>query len=211
MAIIKLIIKYGFVFFLAGFALIGVLTHVSLWVENREQLSSILSDLGNFGAFLSGLGTLVAAAAAAVGVDNWIKQMKYGKYLTIIWDAHVAVREVRSLKISWSIFASMRNEEHSDESHVNLVEAFAKLESCCEQLDGIVVRNQSEWSNYCSQWRLNWLRIESYYNENPCPSRDNPQAVADEHLALLKLNKIFDKGYETIVKKLDDLEQIYSK
>lgn len=95
--------KYGFVFFSFGFGIFGVLTLLHLIITDRNELSLVLTDLGAFGSFLSGIGTIIAAVAAAIGVDNWVKQLTFGKYFEVIWNAKVAIRKVHSSEMDWYI------------------------------------------------------------------------------------------------------------
>ncbi len=92
----KLITKYSIAFLFVAWGLMGLLFLSYNFVNDREDLSKILADLSAFGSFLSGIGTIIASIAAAVGVNNWISQLKAGKYLSIIWDAQTSLRKYYS-------------------------------------------------------------------------------------------------------------------
>ncbi|MCG8328776.1 MAG: hypothetical protein MI974_13880 [Chitinophagales bacterium] len=70
---------------------------------DHNYLGVIMSYLSQIGSFLSGVGTVIAAIAAFYGVNSWIKQLRYGKYLTILWDAKVVIRKIYSLQMDWYI------------------------------------------------------------------------------------------------------------
>ena len=104
-------------FFMSAIALMGGIVLVSIYVSDKQSFNTILENLGNFGGFLSGVGTIIAAAAAAVGVDSWLKQLRVGKSVVIIWDVQVALRKVHAAEITWYVCAYQRKDNSADEEH----------------------------------------------------------------------------------------------
>lgn len=203
----KLIVKYGLGFLCIGFGLCGIFTLAHLYVEDKIGFSSLINDLGSFGSFLSGLGTLVAAAAAAVGVDSWVNQLKCGKYLDIIWAAKVAIRKVHASEMDWYIANYSHLENPIESSQLELEAKLKKLEYDFDelsnefhQLDQVVVKNQFLWANRASHFKFTWLEILCHMEENKLSSEDLP-----------RLNTAFNDYYNTLMELLEKLEMKYSK
>ncbi|MEZ9120898.1 hypothetical protein AB4098_01590 [Vibrio cyclitrophicus] len=203
----KLIVKYGLGFLCIGFGLCGIFTLAHLYVEDKIGFSSLINDLGSFGSFLSGLGTLVAAAAAAVGVDSWVNQLKCGKYLDIIWAAKVAIRKVHASEMDWyrANYSHLENPIESSQLELEaklkkLKYDFEELNNEFHQLDQVVVKNQFLWANRASHFKFTWLEILWHMEENKLSSEDLP-----------RLNTAFNDYYDTLMELLEKLEMKYSK
>lgn len=203
----KLFVKYGFVFLCAGFGLCGLFAFAHLYVEDKVGFSSLISDLGSFGSFLSGLGTIVAAAAAAVGVDSWVNQLKCGKYLDIIWSAKVAIRKVHASEMDWYIanYAYLQNPSESRKSDLEtklkkLEYDFDELSNEFHQLDQVVVKNQFLWANNASHFKYMWLEIKWHMEENELSSTDLP-----------RLNTAFSDYYDALMSQLEEIEDKFGK
>jgi hypothetical protein len=203
----KLFIKYGFAFFLTVFGLSGVLVLIHLFVSDQASFSLILADLGAFGSFLSGVGTIIAATAAVIGVDNWVKQLKFGKYLEVIWSSKVAIRKVHSSEMYWYIANYSLKQNPSSECESDLKSKAEKLEfdfqvlkDSFHQLDQIVIKNQFLWANYASQLETTWLKIKWHMEENSLAGKDLP-----------KLNAAFSENYNDLMDKLESIEAQFGK
>jgi len=170
-------------------------------------LSLILVALGAFGSFLSGVGTIIAAVAAAIGVDNWVKQLKFGKYLEVIWSSKVAIRKVHSSEMSWYIANYSHKQNPISERELelksktkNLELDFQVLKDSFHQLDQIVIKNQFLWANYVSDLEATWLEIKWHMDENSLTSKDLP-----------KLNTAFSEMYNDLMDKLESIEEQFGK
>jgi len=204
---LKPFVKYSFVFFAAAFGLCGVLTLLHLYVSDREGLSLILADLGAFGSFLSGVGTIIVAVAAAIGVDNWVKQLKFGKYLEVIWSSKVAIRKVHSSEMNWYIANYSYKQNQTRELELDLKDKLSRLQldfqtlkDSFHQLDQIVIKNQFLWANYASMLEGAWLKIKWHMDENDLNSKDLP-----------KLNTAFSDDYNDLMDKLEAVETRFGK
>lgn len=204
---LKLIAKYSFAFLSAGFGLCGIFALAHLYVEDKLGFSSLINDLGSFGSFLSGLGTIVAAAAAAIGVDSWVKQLKYGKYLDIIWAAKVAIRKVHVSETDWYISNYSYLEQPSESGSLDLEAKLKRLKYDFDDLtdkfhhlDQVVVKNQFLWACNGAHHKHLWLKIMLDMEENGLSSKDLPQ-----------LSFAFRTNYESLMAKLDEIEEKYSK
>ncbi|MFQ1801075.1 hypothetical protein ACK36F_01450 [Aeromonas veronii] len=201
----RIFIKYSFVFLCIGFGLCGLFALIHLQIQDKKGFSSILSDLGALGSFLSGLGTIVAAAAAAIGVDSWINQLKCGKYLDVIWAAKVAIRKVHASEMDWYISNYSYNQTPSELRKIDLDLKLRRLESDFEnlsdefhQLDQVVVKNQFLWANYASLFKSTWLEIKWHMEENGISNKDLP-----------RLNTAFSDYYDFLMEELVLVEEKY--
>ena len=184
----------------------GIIVLVSIYVTDRQSFDSLLANLGDFGGFLGGVGTMIAAAAAAVGVDSWLKQLRVGKSLVVVWDVQVALRKIHAAEISWYVHAYQRSEDFSVEKlEEDVIKAFEVLDNCAHELDAIVVKNQFEWSNKVMDIQLAWREIKSYLEAHP-----RPESVADvlvENDLLVPKNSHFSAVYKEYLEQLEKLEQ----
>jgi hypothetical protein len=204
---LRIFIKYGFIFLSAGFGICGLFALVYLNIKDKKAFSLLLVDIGALGSFLSGLGTILAALVAAIGVNNWIKQLKYGKHLDIIWTSKVAIRKVHTSEMDWYISNYSYLQKPTDEKKEDLDIKLKKLEfdfnelRCeCDQLDQIVLRSQFLWANYASKFEATWREIMWHMEENELTSKDLP-----------KLNSAFSNLYNELMTKLEKVESRYEK
>ncbi len=152
---------------------------------------------------------MVAAVAAAIGVDSWMKQLKYGKFLDIIWTAKVELRKVYMAETDWYIakYANRQNASNVDDLTLKegiLELTFNGLLDSFHKLDQIVVKNQFLWANYGSFFRHNWRDIKWHMDAN----------THDEDLhnmKLVNLNRSFSDEYNDLMQQLEELEVQFSK
>lgn len=203
----RIFIKYGFICVSAGFGICGLLALIYLNVTDKKAFSLLLSNIGDIGSFLSGLGTIFAALVAAIGVNNWIKQLKYGKHLDIIWASKVAIRKVHTSEMDWYIanysYIQKPTDEKKEDLEIKLQKLefdFKELKSECDQLDQIVLRSQFLWANYASKFECTWKEIMWHMEENKLSNHDLP-----------KLNSAFSNFYNDLMTKLEDVESQYEK
>jgi hypothetical protein len=146
--LIQNFIKYILFFIVSSVGVIGVLTLLTLYQENRELFSQTLSDLGAFGSFLSGMGTIIAAGVAAYGVDTWSKQLKSGKYLALIWEAKALVSKFNNAFFFWHAFYKIDSQElkvKSDKCYKEMMECTDTLSHLAFQLDALGSSEQETW------------------------------------------------------------------
>ncbi len=194
-------------FFSTAFGLCGVLTLLHLYVSDRESLSLILADLGAFGSFLSGIGTIIMTVAAVIGVDNWVKQLKFGKYFEVIWSSKVAIRKVHSSEMNWYIANYAYKQNPTSEQKLDLEDKLSRLQRDLQilkdsfhQLDQVVIKNQFLWANNASMLEGAWLKIKWNMDENDINSKDLP-----------KLNTDFSNIYNDLMDKLEAIESGFGK
>lgn len=193
-------------FIMSAIALMGVIVLVSIYVSDKQSFNTILENLGNFGGFLSGIGTIIAAAAAAVGVDGWLKQLRVGKSIVVIWDVQVALRKVHAAEIAWYVCAYQRKDKSADKEHEgNLLAAIDHLRNIAHELDAIVINSQFEWANKVSGIYLAWHNIKTYLINHPAPK--TPQEILTEHKNLAPINGYFSETYELYLAQLEALEK----
>ncbi|TXX49931.1 hypothetical protein [Vibrio cholerae] len=137
---------YVLVFLITSFGALGIVTLLELFISDRREFSSLLSDLGNFGGFLSGIGTIIAAAAAAYGIDTWSKQIKIGKHLSHILDTKVLLSKFDNEFYFWCFFnTSEVFEEQSTKAFEAMNKVLKQLGDVSLQLDALSSGNQDEW------------------------------------------------------------------
>ncbi len=190
---------------MSSIALMGVIVLVSLYVSDKQSFNTLLENLGNFGGFLGGIGTIIAAAAAAIGVDSWLKQLRVGKSIVVIWDVQVALRKVHAAEITWYVYAYQRNGNLAEKHEENLLDAIEYLRNLTHELDAIVIKNQFEWANKVSTIDLAWRDIKTYLINHPTPT--TPQEIIAEHTNLAPKNNYFSKVYEHYLAQLEALEK----
>lgn len=200
-------IIYGVFFLLVipGIALFAKSTIINM--ENIDKL----------GSYLSGIGTVVAAAAALYGVNGWIKQLKYGKYLDIIWEAKTNIRKVFLDEMNWYIqkYQGMSVTEVTKTLRDNIEHSEAKLKASHQELltsfnkiDQIIDKKDFTWANYCSEFKTSWLKIE---NQLLIPRHKEAKKNIEADIELARLNEIFQNNYYFLLNELEKLENTYSK
>lgn len=71
--------------------------------KNIDLLSFILQHMGNIGSFLSGVGTIAIFVITASGLNEWEKQLKYGRYLNMIWNGKVKIKSIEYAILDWDV------------------------------------------------------------------------------------------------------------
>lgn len=163
----------------------GILILISSFVEDKEAFSKTLSDIGSFGSFLGGCGALIAATAAALGVNTWINQTKLAPYLSYIWDAKVILRKIYSenMRLYAMRYALRFKEGVEDKAKENIdlnaeihrkeIELqLSKLKDKFDHIDQIITKNDFEWHNLHSPFKDSWQSIYDHLNSNPQPILD---------------------------------------
>ena len=141
-------ITYGFWFIATTFGVMGIIILMLLLVSDREAFSSLLSDLGSFGGFLSGVGTIIAAAVAAYGVDTWSRQLKVGKYLAHIWNFKALLSKFENEFNFWHAFYKSTNERlklKSSDSFDAINDALNELSEVSLHLDVLSSESEEKW------------------------------------------------------------------
>lgn len=143
---------------LIAIGLMGLTIIISTAYYDEEKFKTILIFLEKVSSFLGGVGGVVAAIAAYIGVDTWKKQIKFAKHQQLIWECLASVRKVQSRSSLWlaEIIASPNGKKIAEASHSEnygkLLAAAEELMEKFDQLDAIVVKNGSEWANYASDY-----------------------------------------------------------
>ena len=214
----------GFLCFAVGTA--GTLIIISSYVSDRVLFSQTLADIGSFGSFLGGCATLVAAIAAIIGVNTWIKQTKLGPYLDYIWSAKVTLRKINNEKMSWYIYKyQLRNtpeasekskeifKEKISEYQENLDKQFSILEDKFDHIDQIIAKNDYQWANRLSDYRFIYKEIDDFLTTTKMPVFDeqNLTEFLADNAKIVTLNSNFSDHYDFLCSELDNLEKYYSE
>ncbi|MEZ8107341.1 hypothetical protein [Vibrio cortegadensis] len=127
----------------------------------------LLSELGSFGSFLSGLGTILAAAVAAYGVDKWVHQLKQGRLLSVIWGTKVQVKKLESSLIDWEALNFYRpNEDFEKENKVisDITNLTDELEKSSWEIDVLDKTNHKQFSSLVMDLRLAFKARNDHIN-----------------------------------------------
>ncbi|MEL4204815.1 hypothetical protein C9E85_15895 [Plesiomonas shigelloides] len=185
------------------------LSAVFLIFNNDKSFSQTLSDLGAFGSYMSGIGTLIASVAAVIGVENWVRQLKYGKYIDVIWSAKVNLRKVFNAEMDWYIYKYQSRQvdtltETVEQKRLKLLSCFDELALSFDMIDQIVERDRFMWSNRESKLRGMWISIDNHMVTHS--HQDDFMSME-----LPNLNSNFDAGYNNLLCELELLEEKISK
>ncbi|MCX9440011.1 hypothetical protein [Vibrio cholerae] len=167
--------------------------------------------ISSIGSVIAGIAASIAAYAAVIGVNGWLKQLRVGKSLVVVWDAQVALRKVHAAEITWYVYTYKRsedsNEQREQEQREQEVEkALEVLNSCAHELDAIVVKNQFEWVNKVMDVRSAWKDIKTYLDSHTKPR--NKDEILKESVILAPKNKHFLKVYNEYLEQLESLERV---
>ncbi|MUK39917.1 hypothetical protein GNP82_20505 [Aliivibrio fischeri] len=138
-----------------------------------------------------------------------MKQLKYGKFLDIIWTAKVELRKVHMAEMDWYMakYANRQNESNAEELSLKesvLELTFNGLLDSFHKLDQIVVKDQFLWANYGSFFKIKWVEIKWHM--------DASTHEEDLHnMELVHLNSSFSDGYNDLMQQLEELEVHFSK
>ncbi|MFL1906769.1 hypothetical protein [Plesiomonas shigelloides] len=185
------------------------LSAVFLIFNDDKSFSQTLSDLGAFGSYMSGIGTLIASVAAVIGVENWVRQLKYGKYIDVIWSAKVNLRKVFNAEMDWYIYKYQSRQvdtltETVEQKRLKLLSCFDELALSFDMIDQIVERDRFMWSNRESKLRGMWISIDNHMVTHS--HQDDFMSME-----LPNLNSNFNAGYNNLLCELELLEEKISK
>ena len=208
--IIKELIKYSVAFLCAAIGTMGGLVLISTFQVDQKAFSQTLSDLGSFGSFLSGIAAIIIAGAAAIGVNSWLKQLKFGKHLVCIWDVQVALHKIHAEQIMWYIYKYQNRSEENElvsKLEKELEDSFNNLKKVCHSLDSIVVKRSFMWSMHISDLYHAWTQIKLHLETNLKP--EEHKEIIDEISTLTPLNTNFSKAMKFCSKQIEKLENEY--
>lgn len=171
--------------------------------------------LDHIGSFLGGIAGLTAAGIALLGFNVWKHQITHGKYLTLIWEAMVAVHRLESHMSIFTINLIFRH-QHQNLFFAEAVEAdratseklIATLKESCSAIDVIAARNGVELSNICG-FMESRLMVVNRFVDTPSDSIE-PQPVTEWTLELSALMEPAHAEASLLKGKLATLEARYS-
>ncbi|MDE1233237.1 MULTISPECIES: hypothetical protein [Vibrio] len=205
-------ITYGFFFVAAAFGVMGLLTLMSLFVSNRDGFSTLLSDLGSFGSFLSGVGTIIAAAAAAYGVDTWSKQLKSGKYLVYIWECKALLSQFNNEFYIWHAFHKSPNESLKTQGS----NAYKAIEKVLEKLNSHSLHLDALSSKSGEKWVADIRGLRMIVNEHRAFLNSTDFSTDELHLHAVHAQQVIarfaskDNYVKALQTELDNLEKKWS-
>ncbi len=167
----------------------------------------VLMDYSNF---MVGVSTVIAALAAVHGVNNWVKHVKHAEYFKLIWEAKKALGMYRVAYLIWSqqrgifydpddeldVFRHKKNTELLDERRQNLHTVFLHLDAVFSKGEFNWVDDSRDFIAAINQYKTLLLKTES--------TREDDEKSR-------KLIKEINERYENTFRKLELLEQSYSR
>ncbi|EPH6536720.1 hypothetical protein ACS1UB_004256 [Vibrio vulnificus] len=182
---------------------------MSLFVTSRTEFSTMMSDLGNFGSFLSGIGTIIAATAAAYGVDTWSKQLKSGKYLAYIWECKALLSQFNNEFYTWHAFYNSEHESLKKQG----VKALEALNNVLDKLNSHSLHLDALSSKSGEKWVADIRGLHMILNEHRVFLESTEFSTDDIHLHLAAVRTRFeskDLYVSKLQSELDELEERWS-
>jgi len=206
----SLIENFAFVLLSILVLILTVIVVVMLVASDNKSVSDILNSIGSF---TSGVGTLLATAAAISGLATWKKQITYGKHLELIWKAQVACQNV-FLNVMAYFAASATPRPTAG----NVIEAYERTRSmallsrrsseqylgelvlACQHLDSLVTKTELTWTIRANRLNHSFASMANEFDaRTPEQNSHNAQYFSDIYNSL-----------ESLKKDLEDLELRYS-
>jgi hypothetical protein len=163
----------------------------------KVVLKDTLDYLGAIGGFLAGFGTIIAAGAAAVGVDNWVKQLKSTRVLDAIWDSQEALNKINSQFLFWQMLKNIdteKNIENIKNIEDMFFDEFLNLGTACCVLDAL--KGQSKKPRTQFYWRCRFKYLQKLYTATK-ESLENQKPT----------NTKFKSCYDNLLIDLDKFEK----
>ncbi|GAB2192062.1 hypothetical protein MAH1_36710 [Sessilibacter sp. MAH1] len=167
-----------------------------------------MTTLSALGSFLGGAAGLVAALAAYRGIDAWRSQIKYGKYISVIWSCEEKLREFQLDLMDFQVQVAIQRcssnkdlnevKKHAEELNAKL----PVLEKNFSYIDSVVEKNGHQWSNYISVDAS--LKLNEYIAKCLCRNRAPDLEIAE-------LGEELSNILEWLHRLLDGLEKKYTK
>ena len=163
------------------------------------------------------LGTIIASIAAAVGVNNWISQLKTGKYLSIIWEAQTSLRKYYSYEVDLYIHkyeyrlysnqndpSALEFSKRIQELELQLNAQTKTMQDNLRDIDQLIEEGSYMWSVASSALEMAWFDIKKYLENSNYPQ--TPTDVLNENSVLTPLNDLFSQQYDKLCDELLKLE-----
>lgn len=174
-----------------------------------------LEALDHIGSFLAGIAGLTAVGIGILGFDVWKRQITHGKYLTLIWEAMVAMHRLEAHTATTSMNLLFRNQSESqffkdavDEDLRITKKLMEELKTSCAAVDTLAARNGVELSNLCVFWDARMMAVYRF-GDSPVElvTQEQFSAWSDGVAGLVELAEAEAK---LLKQKLSALEQKYS-
>lgn len=213
--------KIGFIICLV--MLITVATISSLIISNNHNSNVLTSALSAYGSIFGGTAGLIVAVAAISGLDTWKKQIRHGKYLTLIWEAKVHLRRIESSLSKAKVYLIFTVTKDSTEKSIEefrvaerqLKKEIQNASDTCKAIDKLITRNGWLNSNDLGFIEGAWLKYKTDYQESYIELTENPtEESINTYIAHFEINNINAIKIESWIRKIDDrldqMEEEYS-
>ncbi|WP_339484345.1 hypothetical protein [Pseudomonas sivasensis] len=213
---------YVFGFYCSTIALIALACAVffGAWSHTgRQGTQDAFAFVSSFSSLIQALAAAFVAFLAFRGLFAWKYQIVHEKYLEVVWDANVTLREMEGAyhdylvpKMTQAPANVSKPDAISEIKQGELGNALKKLKSKCILLDKIVVKKEWLWQNYATALEAHIFEVALELNK---PLRDKRQGLFglfnsrnEESLQRGQLN--VDNLIDQMSSQLDELEKKYS-
>ena len=132
-------------------------------------LKDTLDYLGAVGGFLAGFGTVIAAIAAVIGVENWVSKLKDTKILEVTWDAKTAFNCIKSEELTWygrkRFGPEFGIELNLLDMEQELSNKFYELKTKCHELD-VITEKGLYLAGKATMYENKYKELKKYFEEN---------------------------------------------
>jgi len=186
--------------------------------DTPKATENAFSFINSVSSMIQAFAAIGVASLAFKGYNAWKDQIIHGKALGIAWDAQVAVRQLEMAQIKFSL-KTQRATVKVPGDPVTIVgdsplgAAFEEFEKQCNLLDKVVVKNDWEWTNYCTELRMLALAHYAEASKPVYPYKagamsGNPQFRDSDKLDAAQAN--WAARVELIASRLSGIEKKYS-
>ncbi|PCE65530.1 hypothetical protein [Salinivibrio sp. YCSC6] len=170
-----------------------------------------LSDLGDLGSFLSGVGTIFGVIVAIYGIKVWSKQLKNGKQLAYIWEAKALLSKFDNEFYFWHAFYKSHNQDirrQGDKAYSDLKLSLNKLSDISFYLDVLSGESEEKWVRNVRGLKI-MLDEHKHYLETTEFNHHDTKQIADQSLQIINIFKSKDVYIENLKCELNKLEGLF--
>lgn len=214
---------YAFGFYSACFALlvvVGANFYSAITGGGASATSAAHQLIHSVSAMAEAIAAVAIAGIALRAYGTWKDETRHHKALTIIWDAHVAFREIEIGFNEWFFGPNAGNRAEGEQTKIATLLSVSPLgialknfKKQCILLDKIVVRERWEWVNYANELDMlaRALSVDAF---RPAGKGRISNTLIDfmysrEGETLQRTQSEWEMLMQTIEQKLTELEAVY--
>ena len=141
--------------------LLGISVLISEAIYTPERYPHLVNMLTLFTQFFGlAIGVIVAYTAMA-NLNVWNKQLRYGKYLNIIWNANTSLRAVKQDLLTWFSYNKIYLNENFQYANEDEERRFNQFVSDMESSLKTLIKHFDELDVIVEDSTLNWAGMAS--------------------------------------------------